>query len=272
MLSCDSLTLPPGSRCLLCGANAAGKSSLLQVLGGKTLVDPDAVRVLGSPPFHDLQLTCGGALSYLGSHWRRTVASAGYDIPLGGDIQAGTMICNVEGVDPQRRQALIDLLDIDVTWSMMRVSDGQRRRVQICLGLLKPYKLLLCDEITVDLDVCARLDLLAFLRRETEERGATVVYATHIIDGLEHWPTHVAYMQDGRLLRAGPLAQAAPEMLGPDDADGNSAMIGTLRAWLLDERDARLARGGGALAGRPIAGAEHAAARFLSSKHMSHYR
>ena len=50
------------------------------------------------------------------------------------------MIFRVEGVDPDRRQRLIDLLDIDVSWRLNRVSDGQRRRVQICMGLLKPYK------------------------------------------------------------------------------------------------------------------------------------
>ena len=47
-----------------------------------------------------------------------------------------------------------------------------QRRVQICLGLLRPYRVLLCDEITVDLDVCARVDLLAFFRREPEEARA----------------------------------------------------------------------------------------------------
>ena len=50
------------------------------------------------------------------------------------------MIHGVEGVDPTRRQQLIDLLDIDLQWRLNRVSDGQRRRVQICMGLLKPYK------------------------------------------------------------------------------------------------------------------------------------
>jgi CCR4-NOT complex subunit CAF16 len=50
------------------------------------------------------------------------------------------MIHGVEGVDPKRRQQLIDLLDIDLQWRLNRVSDGQRRRVQICMGLLKPYK------------------------------------------------------------------------------------------------------------------------------------
>lgn len=32
------------------------------------------------------------------------------------------------------------VLDIDLSWRMHKVSDGQRRRVQICMGLLKPYK------------------------------------------------------------------------------------------------------------------------------------
>ena len=50
------------------------------------------------------------------------------------------MIHGVEGVDPARRQQLIDLLDIDLQWRLNRISDGQRRRVQICMGLLKPYK------------------------------------------------------------------------------------------------------------------------------------
>lgn len=50
------------------------------------------------------------------------------------------MIHGVEGVEPTRRQRLIDLLDIDLQWRLNRISDGQRRRVQICMGLLKPYK------------------------------------------------------------------------------------------------------------------------------------
>lgn len=59
---------------------------------------------------------------------------------LQGDIAAGKMIFGVEGVDPQRRQQLIDLLEVDLEWRLNKVSDGQRRRVQICMGLLKPYQ------------------------------------------------------------------------------------------------------------------------------------
>ena len=60
-------------------------------------------------------------------------------------------------------------------------------------------QVLLLDEITVDLDVLGRADLLAYLRSETEERGACIVYATHIFDGLESWATHLMYLADGGL-------------------------------------------------------------------------
>ncbi len=72
------------------------------------------------------------------------------------------MLFGMEGVDPARRcgrlpsamqprpaarmptcvacrAELIQLLDIDVYQRLNTMSDGQRRRVQICMGLLKPY-------------------------------------------------------------------------------------------------------------------------------------
>lgn len=41
----------------------------------------------------------------------------------------------------------------------------------------------------------ARADLLTFLKKECEERGATIIYATHIFDGLENWPSHIVSFQ-----------------------------------------------------------------------------
>lgn len=43
----------------------------------------------------------------------------------------------------------MEVLDIDETWRMHQVSDGQRRRVQIACGLLRPAEVLLLDEVTV---------------------------------------------------------------------------------------------------------------------------
>ena len=53
-------------------------------------------------------------------------------------MPAGQMINSLPGIDPARRARVLQVLDIDPEWRMHKVSDGQRRRVQICMGLLKP--------------------------------------------------------------------------------------------------------------------------------------
>jgi len=108
---------------------------------------------------------------------------------------------------PDRRDFLLDILDIDKEWRMHEVSDGERKRVQLLLGLVKPFDILLLDEVTVDLDLIVRQDLLRFLKNETERRGATIVYATHILDGLSSWPTHLAHLNNGELVEAMPIEQ-----------------------------------------------------------------
>lgn len=224
-----SLTLYPGDRCLLVGSNGAGKTTILKILGGKHMVEPDMVRVLGRSAFHDTSLTASGDLSYLGGEWRREVAFAGFEVPIQMDISAEKMIFGVSGTDPQRRDELIKVLGIDLSWRMHKSSDGQRRRVQICMGLLKPFKVLLLDEITVDLDVLARADLLKFLSKECEERGATIIYATHIFDGLENWPSHIIYVAQGKLQLAMPMSKVKEI--------SNMSLMRTVESWLRKERD-----------------------------------
>ena len=248
-----SLNLPPGSRCLLSGANGTGKTTLLQVLAGKYMVPRSDVLVLGRPAFHDVALTNSGELSYLGTAWRREVGCAG-SVALGADIPARTMIYGVPDVDPERRNRLVEMLDIDLDWSMMKLSDGQRRRVQICLGLLRPYKVLLLDEVTVDLDVVGRLDLLEFFKYECETRGATVVYATHIFDGLEGWATHLAYLENGKLKRGGRIEQFAPSLdpklyenqkrdgLIEGDMQNKTRLLELVEVWLKEEHGDRKKR------------------------------
>ncbi|KAI8469699.1 MAG: P-loop containing nucleoside triphosphate hydrolase protein [Monoraphidium minutum] len=265
-----NLDLPKGSRCLLIGANGAGKTTLLQVLAGKYMVGRSVITVLGRSPFYDLPLTCTGQLSYLGTSWRKDVAFAGYGVPLQGDITAGKMIFGVDGVDPARRERLIKLLDIDLYQRLTTMSDGQRRRVQIAMGLLKPYDVLLMDEITVDMDVLGRGDLLDFFKDECESRGATIVYATHIFDGLEGWVTHVAYLEDGQMKIGGARS------LLPDLKPGVK-LLNVVEAWLRTEKVARQARDAEARAARGPASDETTVAPSrtpfdMPSKHLAFFR
>lgn len=182
--------LPTHSRTLLVGANGAGKSTLLRVLAGKTLPRAGKLLVNDSDPFRDSP----SGLTYLGTEWASNPT-------VHRDMPVVTLIASVGGdLYPARRDELIDILDVDLRWHMNAVSDGERRRVQLCMGLLKPWSLLLIDEVTVDLDVLVRSRLLDFLVRETTSRDCQIVYATHIFDGLQNWPTHIMHLHMGRLV------------------------------------------------------------------------
>ena len=167
-----------GSRVLLIGANGAGTTTVMKIMAGKHMVEREQCKILGESPFHATDLTSSGRLSYIGGTWQRDIAFAGYNIPLQGDFSALKMIEGIQGVDKARRERLVKVLDIDPAWRMHTVSEGQRRRVQLCIGLLKEFEVLFLDEVTVDLDVLGRADLMNFLREECEQRECTIIYVS----------------------------------------------------------------------------------------------
>ena len=63
------------------------------------------------------------------------------------------------------------------------------------IGLILPLRLILLDDITTSLDVCVRQYLLHWLTKESNERGATILYARYIFDGLDDWATHIHYLK-----------------------------------------------------------------------------
>ena len=101
----------------------------------------------------------------------------------------------------QDLQELIDIMQINTSWRINAISDGQRRRCQLLECLADEKDVYILDEITTDLDLYAREGLLRFLREETEQRGATVFYATHIFDHLADWATHVLFFSQARIAR-----------------------------------------------------------------------
>ncbi|KAJ8754039.1 hypothetical protein K2173_001937 [Erythroxylum novogranatense] len=156
----------------------------------------------GSKPLIDdfsLTLNSGDRCLLVGSNgagwyrWRRDVAFAGFEVPIQMDVSAEKLIFGLAGIDPQRRVELIKVLDIDLSWRMHKVSDGQRRRVQICMP--------------------------------------TIIYATHIFDGLEHWPTHIV-----STWLTGSCAQLAMPMAKVLEIS-NLSLMRTVENWLRKERD-----------------------------------
>ncbi|KAJ3119008.1 CCR4-NOT regulatory complex component [Physocladia obscura] len=270
-----NLEVPRGSTTLLIGANGAGKSSLLRLLAGKTLTK-DHIRVLGKHPFFEgNQVKCFCrifilcmrdyyetelsfetrqkklyiyGITYLGTEWAHNPI-------VRRDVPVSRLLKTLGAERHQERcSRLLDIMDVNVDWHMHEVSDGQRRRVQIVLGLMEPWNILLLDEVTVDLDVLVRKDLIDFLKEEATLRNATVIYATHIFDGLGGWPSHVVHISEGKIdiVREIDGPQGFPELEemraltrkaaaeagvtgGGSCYEDNSALLRVVERWLRED-------------------------------------
>lgn len=198
-------------------------------------------------------------MTYLGTEW-----VANKSTRLGISVKE---LIKSSGGDkyPERSEALIKLLDVDENWIMNQVSDGERRRVQIVLGLFIPWRLLLLDEVTTDLDVLVRSKLFRYLYNETVERDATIIYATHIFDGLGDWPTKIAHIRSGTIYEiyniapksneANTLAQRLanfPRLLEAIENSKNqleegkiidSPLLQVIEGWLAKDFEERIERG-----------------------------
>ena len=160
------------------------------------------------------------------------------------DIAVPELLKSVGGDHyPDRRDQLVGILDVDLSWHLHAVSDGERRRVQLCMGLLRPWTVLLLDEITVDLDLLSRHNFLQFLKQETESRSCTIVYATHILDNLAAWPTHLVHMALGKVKKWDKMdAFEVPASDG--GVEGNSRLGQLVLHWLREDLEERGPRNG----------------------------
>jgi CCR4-NOT complex subunit CAF16 len=109
------------------------------------------------------------------------------------------------------------------------------------MGLMRPWTVLLLDEVTVDLDVLVRSELLEFLRMETENRVCTIVYCTHIFDGLAGWPTHILKVSLGKVMAFDTVIEV--ERVAFEGKTANSALYEVCLAWLKEDRAERGGRG-----------------------------
>lgn len=220
------LTLQPGQRVLVVGGNGAGKSTLLRILAGKHLTANDTALIFGRDSFRDTTLNC--LRTFVSADWgQRAVAFASHAMAYSADMAVEEMMTKLQSEYPQRRQQLLKVLRIDPKWRLHRLSDGQRRRVQLFLALLRPSQLIVLDEVLGMLDVVSRENVLAFLKEETALRQATVVLATHIFDGTDVWASHVLYIRRGTMGFFGPIEQCTLGLTIP--------MHKVVERWLRDE-------------------------------------
>jgi putative ABC transport system ATP-binding protein len=165
----------------LSGPSGSGKSTLLNVIGGLDRPTQGEVILAGIP----LNPLSAAALADLRLHKLGFVFQAYNLIPVLTALENVEFIMQLQNVAAaeRRRRALEVLASLGIGELGDRRpgerSGGQQQRVAIGRALVTNPVLLLADEPSANLDSAPPEDLLKLLRRLNEERGVTIVTATH---------------------------------------------------------------------------------------------
>ncbi|WP_448954831.1 ABC transporter ATP-binding protein [Labrys neptuniae] len=200
-----SLEVPAGRFVALLGPNGAGKTTLFSIVTRLYQNRSGSVEVYG----HDLSLAPSRALAELGVVFQaRTLdpdltvrQNLAYHAALHG--LGGRAVREHIGALLQRA-GLGERADEKVR----TLSGGQARRVEIARALVHRPRLLLLDEPTVGLDLAARADILATVRRLVSEDGIAVLWATHIFEEIAD-DDDVYVLHQGRIVAEGKAAALA---------------------------------------------------------------
>jgi ABC-2 type transport system ATP-binding protein len=188
--------------CLL-GPNGAGKTTLTEIIEGHRVPSSGSVSVLGFDPGKGpraLRDRIGVVLQSAGIQEELTV----------GELLEMTGRWYSKSLPPDH---LIDLVELDAKRDtrVQDLSGGQRRRLDLALGLVGDPDVLFLDEPTTGFDPHARRHAWSTIRTLCET-GKTVFLTTHFMDEAQYLADRVAVMVDGAIVASGP-----PEAIGGRD-------------------------------------------------------
>ncbi|MGZ4568846.1 MAG: ATP-binding cassette domain-containing protein [Blastococcus sp.] len=116
----------------------------------------------------------------------------------------------------QRGKQLFRELDLEGLWERQpkSMSGGQRRRLDIAVGLVHVPELVFLDEPTTGLDPQARANLWQHIRALREDRGTTVFLTTHYLDEADALCDRILVIDHGSIVAAGTPDQLKSQVGG----------------------------------------------------------
>jgi ABC-2 type transport system ATP-binding protein len=205
------LDIGPGELVAVLGPNGAGKSTTMRML--TTLIAPSA----GSAEVggHDV-VTAAAAV-------RRTIGYVGQGNGAGHNQRVRDELRTqgaVFGLDRQtaRRRAdeLLDALDLAslAGRKVSSLSGGQRRRLDVAIGLVHAPSILFLDEPSTGLDPQNRANLWSHVLRMRAEHAMTIVLTTHYMDEADAMAERVVVVDHGRIIADDTADRLKAELAG----------------------------------------------------------
>ena len=191
-----SFSIDPGETFALLGPNGAGKSTTVEILEGYRSRSSGEVRVLGHDPAHSSR-----------SHNARVgmVLQTSGESP---NVTVAEQLAHFRHLYPRSREvdellAVTGLHDQRNT-RIARLSGGQRRRVDVALGIIGRPEVLFLDEPTTGFDPEARRQFWQLIE-DVGREGTTILLTTHYLDEAAHLADRAAVIVDGSLVDVAPI-------------------------------------------------------------------
>jgi ABC-2 type transport system ATP-binding protein len=195
------LEIEQGEIFAILGPNGAGKTTTVEILEGFRSRDSGDVKVLGFDP-----ATKGGA----GQQWRDRIGIVLQSTQDAGDLTVYESVSHFATYykNPKDAHEVIELVGLSEKSDALgrTLSGGQRRRLDVALGIIGSPELIFLDEPTTGFDPEARRAFWQLIRRLRDE-GATIVLTTHYLDEAEALADRVAVIVRGKIVEIAPPAE-----------------------------------------------------------------
>jgi len=209
-----NLEIEQGEIFALLGPNGAGKTTTVEILEGFRNRDSGDVHVLGFDPS-----TRGSA----GQQWRNRIGIVLQSTSDAGDLTVYESVSHFATYYENSKDVreVIELVGLtEKSHALGRtLSGGQRRRLDVALGIIGNPELLFLDEPTTGFDPEARRAFWQLIRKLRDE-GATILLTTHYLDEAEALADRVAVINNGRII----------EISTPDQLGGRATSLATV-SW-----------------------------------------
>lgn len=192
------LEVPRGEVFGFIGPNGAGKTTTIRLIMDLIRPDRGTARVLDLDSQRDSVAI------------KRRVGYLPGELPEFPRLRAShviTLFAGLRGgVDPARIASLADRLDIDLGRKFEDLSHGNKQKVGLIQAFMHEPELVILDEPTLGLDPFMQRQFWQLVR-EAADGGATVLLSSHVLAEVELGCDRIGLIRNGRLLRAGTLAE-----------------------------------------------------------------
>ena len=231
------LTIEAGEIFALLGPNGAGKTTTVEILAGFRSADSGLASVLGFDP-----ATKGDA----GRAWRNRIGIVLQTASDAGSFKVREIVKHFSRfyATPRDVDQVIEAVGLSAKRDslVLELSGGQRRRLDVALGIIGSPELLFLDEPTTGFDPEARRAFWSLIR-DLKAGGTTILLTTHYLDEAEELADRVAVITAGKIIEVSTpallggrsTAKATVSWMGPagiasEESDNPTAVVTKLAA------------------------------------------